>query len=179
MAQLETFAAYFARLITVEAVFWISSLMVVSYLFKKPWSRALGISANRFLVIALAFAGVIGLSLRFWEAHGTISTFWLVAPELWSTGLAVNANFVLNVCLYVPPAALLVLARKSWWKVWAFLASWSFLTETIQQYLRIGAGDPFDWLANFSGALLGVVIGLSLQRLFPTMASSSTAARRG
>lgn len=172
MAQLETFTAYFGRLLTIEALLWISLLLSISFLLRQPFSKALRISVKRFLLIALAFAGVVGLSFRFWEAHGTISTFWLVAPELWSAGLVVNANLVLNVCLYVPPALLLMLARKSWWLILLVLGSLSFLTETAQQYLRIGAGDPFDWFANGVGTLLGLALGLILLRLFPTLGSS-------
>jgi glycopeptide antibiotics resistance protein len=171
MAQLETFAAYFGRLLTIEAFLWICFLMAISYLVRKPASRALSISSNRFLLIALSFAGVLGFSLRFWEAHGTLSTFWLIAPELWSAGLAVNANLVLNVFLYLPPATLLVLAKKSWWQVFLALSALSFLTETAQQYLRIGAGDPFDWFANATGAAVGIAIGLTLLKLFPNLGS--------
>lgn len=172
MAQLETFAAYFGRLLTVEVLLWITSLVVISLLLREPLSKALRISVKRFLLIAVAFAGVVGLSFRFWEAYGTISTFWLFAPELWSTGLAVNTNLVLNVCLYAPPAALLVLARKSSWIILLVLAAISFLTETAQQYLRVGAGDPFDWFANVAGTLLGIAVGFILLRLFPTFGTS-------
>jgi glycopeptide antibiotics resistance protein len=169
MAQFETFAAYFGRLITIEAFIWISFIMLISFLLRKPFSRALGVSINRYLLIALAFGGVLGLSLRFWEVYGTISTFWLFAPELWSAGLQINANLVLNVVLYVPPATLLVLARKRWWESLLALGLLSFLIETLQQYLRFGAGDPFDWFANTFGVLVGIVLGVILLRLFPSL----------
>ena len=172
MAQLETFTAYFGRLLTIEALLWITFLVLISFLLREPLSKALRISVKRFLLIAVAFAGVVGLSFRFWEAYGTISTFWLFAPELWSAGLLVNANLVLNVCLYAPPAVLLVLARKSWWIILLVFAALSFLTETAQQYLRVGAGDPFDWFANVAGTLLGIAFGFTLLRLFPTLGSS-------
>jgi len=174
VAQLESFASYFARLITLETFVWISFLMVIAFLARKPLARALQVSINRYLLIALSFAGIVGLSLRFWIASGTLSTFWLIAPELWEAGLRINANFVLNILLYIPPAILLVLARKSWWKITLGLFALSFASETIQQYARIGSGDPMDLFANFLGALLGVAIGLALVKLKPSLATKPT-----
>lgn len=170
MSQLETFAAYFGRLLTVVDFLWIAVLMIPVVALRKPLSRRLQVSHRRFLLIGLAFAGVFGLSLRFWVATGTLSKFWLVAPEVWSAGSHLNANFALNVALYVPPAALLILARKSWWKVDLILISISFSVETLQQYARIGSGDPFDWFANSIGATLGVILGLALTRFWPSIA---------
>ena len=172
MARFETFAAYFGRLITLEALLWIVFLLLISFLLRKALSPVLRVSTVYYLLISLSFAGVVGLSLRFWDAYGTLSTFWLVAPDLWSAGLKINANLVLNVCLYIPLATLLVLARKRSWKVLLVLGALSFLIETTQQYLRIGAGDPFDLFANIMGTLVGVTIGTILVRLFPTLAAA-------
>lgn len=173
MAQLETFDAYFGRLITFQDFLWIGFLWLIAILFRKPVSKFVRVSVNRFLLISLAFAGVVGLSLRFWVASGTLSTFWLVAPEVLTPGFHINANFVLNVVLYIPPAALLILARKSWWKVGLALVLTSFGVETLQQYARIGSGDPFDLLANSVGASLGVLIGLALVKFWPSLAAKS------
>jgi glycopeptide antibiotics resistance protein len=169
MAQLETFASYFSRLITFQDLLWIGFIWLIGFLGRKPLAKTLAISSNRYLVIALAFAGVIGLSLRFWVATGTLSTFWLVAPEVWSAGFLINANLLLNICLYVPPAVLLILARKTWWKVALFLSALSFAVETIQQYARIGQGDPMDWFANSVGVALGIGLGLLLRLVFPRL----------
>lgn len=169
VSQLESFASYIERLITVENLAWIGLLWLASYLFRKPLARFAGVSTNRFLLIALAFAGVIGLSLRFWVMTGTLSTFWLVAPELWASPFRINANFLLNTFLYMPPAVLLVLARKSWWRVGLFLAVLSFVIETIQQYVRIGQADPMDLFANGFGTILGISIGLLLAKYRPAL----------
>jgi hypothetical protein len=171
MSQFETFAAYLGRFITFETFLWIFFLMVIAFLLRTPFSIALRVSIRRYLLIALAFAGVIGLSLRFWIASGTLSTFWLFAPELWSAGFHLNANLVLNVILYIPPATLLVLAKKSWWKVSLVLIGMSFVAETIQQYFRIGSGDPLDWLANTVGTIFGIALGLTLLKVWPSWAA--------
>lgn len=170
---MESFAAYFGRLITLETLLWIGVLMLIGFLFRKPLSKLLRISIQRYLFIALAFAGVIGLSIRFWEWYGTLSTFWLVAPELWSAGFRINANLVLNVCLYVPPSILLVLARKSWWRVLLALGTLSFLVETLQQSFGIGSGDPMDWFANIVGAVFGTGFGFVLLKVWPSLEASS------
>jgi glycopeptide antibiotics resistance protein len=169
MAQLETFASYFSRLLTFQDFLWIGFIWLIGFFLRKPLANALGISSKRYLLVELAFAGVIGLSLRFWVATGTLSTFWLVAPEVWSAGFHINANLLLNICLYVPPTVLLILARKTWWKVALGFISLSFTVETIQQYARIGQGDPMDWFANCLGAALGIGIGLLLRLVFPTL----------
>jgi len=167
---LETFASYFSRLITFQDFLWIGFIWIIGFLFRKRLAKALGISTKRYILIALAFAGVIGFSLRFWNATGTLSTFWLFAPEVWAAGFHINANLVLNICLYIPPALLLILARKSWWKSAIVFAALSFVAETIQQYARIGQGDVMDLLANFLGASFGIGLGLLLRRLFPRLA---------
>lgn len=171
MSQFETFSAYFGRLITIQDFVWISFIWLIGFLFRSRLARALGISTKRYLLIALSFAGLIGLSLRFWVATGTLSTFWLVASEGWSAGFHLNANFLLNVSLYVPSAILLVLARKSWWMLAIFFAALSFTIETIQEYTRIGIGDPFDWFANCLGACLGIGLGLLVRLLLPKLAA--------
>jgi hypothetical protein len=169
LAQFETFGAYFGRLLTWDVFLWIGGLMLLAFLLRKPLARSLQVSHRRFLLIALSFAGVVGLSLRFWEAYGTWSVFWLIAPEVWSEGFRFNANFVLNLVLYIPPAILLVLARQASWMVGLILIGMSFAVETIQQYARIGSGDPFDLFANTLGALIGVTIGLATIRLWPAL----------
>ena len=170
MSQFESFAAYFGRLITFADFAWIGVLMIPAFALRKPLSQVLKVSRRRFLLIGLSFACVFGLSLRFWVASGTLSIFWLVAPEVWSAGWQLNANFVLNVALYIPPAVLLVLARKSWWKVSLFLIAMSFSVETLQQFTRIGSGDPFDWFANSLGANIGVIVGVVVARFWPALA---------
>lgn len=169
MAQLETFTAYFSRLVTLEVFLWISSLLVILLLVRKPASRALSVSSTYYPLIALSFSGILGLSLRFWEAHGTLTTFWLFTPGPWLHGLEMNANFLLNLSLYVPLASLLVLARKSCWRVALALSALSFVIETIQQFLLIGAGDRSDWLANSLGTVIGVLVGAFLLRAFPAL----------
>jgi glycopeptide antibiotics resistance protein len=170
MAQFETFSAYFSRLITIQDLIWIGLIWLLAFMLRKRFSKSLDISIRRYLLIALAFAGLIGLSLRFWVTNGTLSTFWLFAPEGWSGGFHLNANFLLNISLYVPPAILLVLARKSWWKLAIFFVALSFSIETIQQYTRIGIGDPIDWFANCLGAGLGITLGVILRHLLPRVA---------
>lgn len=177
MAQLETFAAYFARLVTLEVFLWISSLLVILLLLRKPASRALGISRHHYPLIALSFSGVLGLSLRFWEAHGTLTTFWLFTAGPWLDGIEINANFLLNLSLYVPLASLLVLDRKSYWRVALALSALSFVIETIQQFLRIGAGDRSDWLANSLGTVIGVLVGALLLRALPALGSKPRSSR--
>jgi len=163
----ETFSGYFSRLLTIEVFSFIVFLMVLAFAFRQPFSRALKVSVGRYLLLALSFAGVLGLSLRFWESYGFNEVFWIVDPMLWSGGLRPNANLLLNILLYIPPATLLVLARKSWWGVGGVLIALSFSVETIQQYARIGSADPVDLFANTGGALLGISLGLILKRLFP------------
>jgi VanZ like family len=174
MAQFETFSAYLSRLITIQDLVWIGFIWLLAFFLRKRLSKALGISIRRYLLIALAFAGLIGLSLRFWVANGTLSSFWLIAPEGWSSGFHLNANFLLNIGLYAPPAILLVLARKTWWRLAIFFVALSFSIETIQEYTRIGIGDPFDWFANCIGALVGIGLGLALVALCPKLAVSSS-----
>lgn len=163
----ETFSGYFSRLLTIEVFTFIAFLMVLAFAFRGPFSNALKISVQHYLFIALSFAGVLGLSLRFWESYGFNDVFWLADPMLWSWGLRPNANLLLNILLYIPPATLLVLARKSWWSVGAVLIGLSFSVETIQQYARIGSADPIDLLANGTGALIGIALGLTLKKLLP------------
>ena len=170
MAQLETFASYFGRLVTFQDFLWIAFLWFIGFLIRKPVSKRLGVSVKRYLLIALAFAGVIGLSLRFWVASGTLNAFWLVDQEVWAAGFHLNANLLLNICLYVPPAILLVLAGKGWLRSFLTLLAMSFTIETIQQYARIGQGDPMDFFANGLGALLGLGIGLIVARVLPKLA---------
>ncbi|MFM5967477.1 MAG: VanZ family protein [Micrococcales bacterium] len=170
MAQFETIAAYFGRLVTFQDLLWIAFLWSIGFLIRKPVSKRLAVSVKRYLLIALAFAGVIGLSLRFWVATGTLNTFWLVDPEVWAAGFHLNANFLLNICLYVPPALLLVLAGKGWLSSWLMLLAMSFTIETIQHYARIGQGDPMDFFANGIGALVGLGLGLIVARVLPKLA---------
>ena len=171
MANFETFSAYLSRLITFQDLIYIAFLMVLALLLRKPLARMLRISVRRYLLIALAFSGVIGLSLRFWVASGYDNTFWVINPLLWAAGIHANANLVLNIALYVPPTMLLVLARKSWWQVLISMFAMSFIVETIQQYARIGAADPIDLVANFLGSVLGVLLGLVIVKVLPRFAS--------
>lgn len=171
MSNLETFSAYLSRLLTFQDLIYIAFLMVLALLMRKPLSRVLVISVSRYLLIALAFSGVIGLSLRFWVASGYDNTFWVLNPMLWAAGIHLNANLLLNIALYVPPTVLLVLARKSWWRVLIFMFAMSFVVETIQQYARIGAADPIDLVANLLGSIFGVLLGLVLVRVLPRFAS--------
>lgn len=175
MPQLETFAAYFGRLVTLEDAIYILALMGLAFLVRKPIARRLGVSIRRYLLIALAFAGIVGLSLRFWEWGGINPLFWLVDPALWAMASHVGTNWILNVALYVPPALLLVLAAKNPWKVFAALVGLSFVIETIQQYTRIGAADPADLIANLLGAGIGVALGLVCGKIWPRLKNRGAA----
>jgi len=44
MARFETFAAYFGRLITLEALLWIVFLLLISFLLRKALSPVLRVS---------------------------------------------------------------------------------------------------------------------------------------
>lgn len=169
MNDLDSFRSYFGRLATPRDFMWITIIWLFGVVLRKRLSKSLGVSVNRYLLINLAFAGLLGLSLRFWVLVGTLSTFWLIAPELWSNPFSLNANFLLNVCLYFPPAFLLVLAGRSWWGSAIFFCCLSFTIETIQQYARIGQGDPIDWFANSFGAVLGIAAGLILRLVLPKL----------
>ena len=173
MSGLESIPAYLSRLLTLEALAFAIFLMLIATLVRAHFSQALKISNRRFLLIALSFAGILSLSLRFWEQYGFNDSFWLFDSALWSADFKPNANLLLNVLLYVPAAALLVLAGRRWFSVLFTLVLLSFLIETIQQYARIGSADPIDLVANTAGASLGVVLGLVLRILKPSWAAKS------
>jgi hypothetical protein len=120
MAHLETFSSYFSRLVTFQDFLWIGFIWLLGFLVRKRPSKRLAISTRRYLLIALSFTGLICLRLRFWVATGTFSEFWLVSPEVLAQGFHVNANLLLTECLYMPSAALLLLANKTWRKLALF-----------------------------------------------------------
>lgn len=171
MAQFETFSAYFSRVLTPEALVFGLILMALAFFVRRYSSRKLSISTRRFLLIAGSFAGIVSLSIRYWDRVGTAEHFWLFDLSLWSTAFAIGANWILNVALYVPAAFLLVLARQSAWKVLLLLASLSATIETIQLMTAFGNGDPADFVSNVVGSALGIMLGLVTGRLVPRLVS--------
>jgi len=65
-----------------------------------------------------------------------------------------------------------LVARKSWWKIFAGLLLMGIVIEFAQHYMGLGReGDPRDVVANSAGALLGLVAGwLGLSR-WPELAA--------
>ena len=169
MAQFETFSAYFSRVLTPEALVFGLVLMALAFFVRTYSSRKLAISTPRFLLIAGSIAGIISLSIRYWDRVGTAEHFWLFDLSLWSSAFTIGANSILNVALYIPAAFLLVLARQSAWKVLLLLTFLSAAIETIQLLTTFGNGDPADFMSNVVGTVLGILLGVVMGRLFPRL----------
>ncbi len=169
MSSFETFNAYFARLIGPESMSFLTVLVLIAFLLRRKLSSWLKLSVGRTMWISIAGAAVIVFCLRIWDYNGYADAFWLFDQTLWPQALNLSANWLLNAVLFMPLAALLVLARRPLWLVVLALAAMSFAIETIQAFTAWGVGDPADFVANSSGAILGSIAGWVLARLFPRL----------
>lgn len=85
---------------------------------------------------------------------------WPVAPD-WA--LPGHYGFVLNIVLFVPlGAALVVLTRRPWWVATLVAALGSALVEVAQELWLDRVGSAGDVTANTLGALLGALLGARL-----------------
>ena len=144
-------------------------LVAIAFVLRRHLSRWLRLSVGRTMWIAIACASVVVFCLRIWDYNGYATTFWLVDQTLWPWAFKLSANWLLNAALFMPLAALLVLARKPLWLVVVALAALSFTIETIQAFTSWGVGDPADFVANSAGAILGAIAGWVLAKLFPRL----------
>lgn len=175
MDRFETFSAYFSRVVTPEALVFGLILMGLALLLRNYGAKRLGISVPRFVLIAGSIAGILALSIRYWDRVGTAEYFWLFDLSLWATAFTISANWILNVALYIPAAFLLVLARQHPWKVLMLLAGLSASVETVQLLTTFGNGDPADFVSNIAGSALGIALGLIAVRLLPRLLSADPA----
>lgn len=73
-------------------------------------------------------------------------------------------EFGANVAMFVPIGVffLLLLGRRQWWLAVLIAATLTVAIETAQLTIPGRVSDPRDLLANASGAVAGVVVGLVL-----------------
>ena len=109
------------------------------------------------------------------EDHATSCSTDLGGPAPDGFWIFAGGQRLLNTLLFIPSGALLVLGASRWRIGWLLvplgllgLAAYSVVIELIQLELaRIDrACDVTDVVDNFSGALLGVAIGVVLMLLF-------------
>lgn len=164
MGQFESIDAYLARLLNLEVLTWVAFWFALFLVFRKPLARLIDLRIGPTLVLAGALAGVLGFSIRPWDANGVSPTFWLFDPLLWSIAWQVGGNWILNAALYLPLSFLLVYYGKQPALTWLGLVGLSAAIETLQSFTRLGVGDPADFVSNCFGALVGVLIGTLLRR---------------
>ena len=164
MGQFESIDAYLARLLNIEVLTWVAAWFALFLVFRKPISRALGFRVGPTLLVAGALAGILGFSIRPWDANGTSPTFWLFDSLLWSIAGQVGGNWILNAVLYLPLSLLLVYFGKHPVVAWLAMVALSAVIESVQSVTQLGVGDPADFVSNCFGALVGVAIGTLLRR---------------
>ncbi|GAA1916777.1 hypothetical protein GCM10009797_08050 [Nocardioides hwasunensis] len=102
---------------------------------------------------------------------------WPIAPD-WA--LPEHYGVLLNVVLFVPMGALLVLVlRRPWWWVSALAASASAAIELVQGMWLAREGTWLDVVANTLGALVGSVGAAAVSGLLRRRAGSPPAGPPG
>lgn len=157
MAQFETLSAYLGRLIIGETLALIVLWSLIAWLFRKPIARRANLRKWQYLWTSLSFIGILSFTLRM-ELNGNDPIPWVLNAKFWSEALEVNANWALNVLLFVPSAFILVVIGRRPWPVLLGLVGLSATIESIQQLSLIGVADPGDWVANSLGAAVGVFL---------------------
>lgn len=143
-------------------------LLAVVALVVTPWF-ARRTSADP-LATALALTSIaailaITLGIRTPTSHEDVSVSWIFDRDLWGRAFVPDADWVLNVALFVP---------AGWFSTWAWrrpfgsiggLVLLSILIEVVQGALQLGSADPGDLVADALGAALGAVLGWWTLRL--------------
>lgn len=164
MGQFESVDAYLARLLNLEVLTWVAFWFALFLVFRKRLAKVAGLRIGPTLVLAGALAGVLGFSIRPWDANGVSETFWMFDTVLWGIAWQVGGNWILNAVLYLPLSLLLVYYGKHPVVSWVALVGLSAAIETLQSFTRLGVGDPADFVSNCFGALVGVLVGTLLRR---------------
>ena len=164
MGQFESIDAYLARLLNIDVLTWVAAWFALVFVFRKRLAQLLGLRVGQTLLLGGALAGVLGFSIRPWDANGVSPTFWLLDTVLWGIAWQVGGNWILNAALYLPLSVLTVYYGKPPLLSWLTLVGLSAGIETLQSFTQLGVGDPADFVSNCFGALVGVLIGTLLRR---------------
>jgi glycopeptide antibiotics resistance protein len=125
---------------------------------------------RRRIALAVLAAYLVGLLVVvLWPQHVDRELVPLIerVHELFPPITHARVEFAANVLLFVPPAALLasVLRRRRWVVAPLGFAA-SAVIETVQDALLPGrTADLRDVLANSSGAVLGLLLTLAIERM--------------
>ena len=150
-----------ADILSFQVVSLFSALTVVSFLMRRPVARVLRGSARRTFWGLVSLAAIASVTLLGRHFEGFAPVFWLFDGTLWSqVAITQQANFVLNMILFLPAGIAVTFATRRPVASLLFLVALSFAIESIQQSTGLGAPDPADWVANSLGALVGVIIAL-------------------
>lgn len=119
-------------------------------------------------VLVLVVGVVLGLTLRPFAAPGAVDAVLVLDPVAgaWGWDQIAWGPVIDNVALFVPVGALAVVAfaRRGTVVVWLGCVVLSVGIETLQYLVPTGrVANTADVLANATGALVGVLLGLALR----------------
>ena len=149
---------YLERLINWETAMMLCIFGGVAVLARKWIARWLRLSGGGLFFTTASLVGIFAFTFRVWEGNGTSDTFWAFDGFAWTQLNRSFGNGFLNMALFVPAAACLVLNGKKWFFVIPSLALLSAFIETAQTFTRWGVGDPADFVANIWGAVIGCLL---------------------
>ena len=137
--------------------------------------------APALLVLSIGAAGAVSLfQLGFDGANAGLSRCWgTFSPERWLPNTYLTAQGMANVLLYVPVG---LFAWLTWRRLILAIAAPATLTvvvELLQAYGGAHDCSPEDVLANVTGALVGVALGVLASKLHVAAGSGGAMGRSG
>lgn len=94
-------------------------------------------------------------------AYGVLNPAAWLAERTWTTGAP--HEFVLNILLFLPAG--LLLSHWGAWRATAIAAALTCAIEVAQIPVTGRISDPRDFVANITGALLGIATAMLLRQL--------------
>jgi hypothetical protein len=132
-----------------------AALFVLGLSFRHRIANALNVPVRVAVPMCLSVAAILALTLGSRHYGGFADTYWLLDGALWQHCLRGDANFILNIALFVPAGFLCTRVSNRPFLSMGLLAALSLGVEHIQMWTGLGAADPADLVANTLGALIG------------------------
>ncbi len=133
-------------------------LSALSWLLSKKVAKRMKVSRALAFVSMGTLSAIFGLTLGARHLTGTGETYFLTNEALWANSLHIDANWILNVALFLPAGFFLSRLFRSSLRTSIGLALLSLAIEHLQLLTAWGSPDPADVVANFIGAFAGAFI---------------------
>lgn len=133
-----------------------------------PWvSRRFGSTglSTGLALVSIAAIAAVTLGVRTLTFGSGVDFSWILDADLWSGAISPDADWMLNLALFIPAGLFSMLAWRNSARSIIGLALLSLAIECAQSVMGLGASDPSDLVANTLGAATGTGLGVAFIRL--------------